>query len=863
MGASRSNHNVYDRFVAIAEAHASDVAFAEGGSSISYSDLAARAAAVRSAVLAAGTATAGFVGILTDDRASALVAMLATAGSGHAYVLLDVNDPDKRLAHIIGEVRPFALLADAALFERARQLAGDTARALNLGKLDSAQQPDPAGPPVLPDSLLYVSFTSGSTGEPKGVCQTHRNLCFYVDAYIDAMEIGPRVPISWLFAHGASASNMDIYGALFTGARLCAFDVKTQSFAALASWIDEQGIVLLHTVPTVIRELCGIADRGTFDSVRVVDLAGEMLFPGDVARMRPYFRQDCRILNRLAATEASFIASLDVTQGHDGGEGALPVGKPPQGVEIAIVREDGAPADIGETGNIAIMSPHICTGYLNRPDLNRAIFSDVSDRPGWRRYLSADLGFIDESENLNFIGRSGSRIKLRGQAVDLAEVEAALYECAGVTGAVVIPRGDAGGEAQEILAYLTTNSDAANDGSDIRKQLATSLPAYMLPSGYVFLDAFPYTATSKVDRNALAALDLDEVRFRPGYVPPEDWLEERVTAIFSEVLDQASVGRLDDFFLLGGDSLALVNLQILATEAFGRQFAELHEDATVAGVADWLRHTESGDEISAPILLPIRTAGSSPPLFVVHGRRGQAHVGPYFLDLLGDDQPLYALQARGLDGKQEPHRSIEAMAEEYVAAIKTVQPEGPYFIGGFCAGCYIALEMIRLLFREGELYYAPLLIDPPRPNFTNGSDDLSETVLLRKMERRVRSGEWKVELHNTRAVDAAVKVARAIEDALFAYEPQIIRVPSLVIATVRRWGTIAEVKKIFGDQSGVILVEGRHADMLDPKNAQFARAVRRCIAYVSERHRKNLERPKESADDIRNRRGLPAASQAV
>ena len=401
------------------------------------------------------------------------------------------------------------------------------------------------------------------------------------------------------------------------------------------------------------------------------------------------------------------------------------------------------------------------------------------------------------------------------------------------------------------------------DGSDIRKQLATSLPAYMLPSGYVFLDAFPYTATSKVDRNALAALDLDEVRFRPGYVPPEDWLEERVAAIFSEVLDQASVGRLDDFFLLGGDSLALVNLQILATEAFGRQFTELHEDATVAGVADWLRHTESGDEISAPILLPIRTAGSSPPLFVVHGRRGQAHVGPYFLDLLGDDQPLYALQARGLDGKQEPHRSIEEMAEEYAAAIKTVQPEGPYFIGGFCAGCYIALEMIRLLFREGELYYAPLLIDPPRPNFTNGSDDLSETVLLRKMERRVRSGEWKVELHNTRAVDAAVKVARAIEDALFAYEPRIIRVPSLVIATVRRWGTIAEVKKIFGDQSGVILVEGRHADMLDPKNAQFARAVRRCIAYVAERHRKNLERPKESADDIRNRRGLPAASQAV
>src|SRR6185503_16532609 len=160
-------------------------------------------------------------------------------------------------------------------------------------------------------------------------------------------------------------------------------------------------------------------------------------------------------------------------------------------------------------------------------------------------------GFIDNAGDLNFIGRTGSRIKLRGQAVDLAEVEAALHGCPGVAGAVVLPRIESGEEAQEILAYLTLAPGAAQDAGEIRKQLSETLPTYMLPSGYVLLDQFPYTATSKVDRQALAALDLGQVRFRPGYVPPENEIEEKVAAIFSEVLNVPAVGRLDDFFLLG------------------------------------------------------------------------------------------------------------------------------------------------------------------------------------------------------------------------------------------------------------------------------------------------------------------------
>ena len=826
---------VFERFEAMAGPHANELAYVNGGAARTYGELHSQAKLARARIVALGPSDPGIVGILTADRVNAMVAILGAAGSGHAYVLLDANDPDKRLGHIIDEARPFAILADEALLARATALIGKAGGVIDLDNLAGAEGDDLlTGPPTTPDSLLYVSFTSGSTGVPKGVCQTHRNLIFYVDCYIDTMAIAAGSRISWLFAHGASASNMDIYGALFTGARLCAFEIKEQSFAAMAEWIDEQQIVLLHTVPTVVRELAGAIPKDKlFETVDVVDLAGEMLFANDVVRMRPHFRADCRILNRLAATEASFISSLLITEAHEKAEGALPVGKPVEGVEVGVVRDDGTPADIGETGLIAISSPHVTPGYLNRPDLNAEVFSDVEGKPGWRRYRSADLGFIDNAGDLNFIGRTGSRIKLRGQAVDLAEVEAALHGCPGVAGAVVLPRIESGEEAQEILAYLTLAPGAAQDAGEIRKQLSETLPTYMLPSGYVLLDQFPYTATSKVDRQALAALDLSEARFRPGYVPPENEIEEKVAAIFSEVLNVPAVGRLDDFFLLGGDSLSLVNLQILATETFGQQLAELHDNATVKGVAEWLGAHEAGGEIRAPILLPVRTEGTNPPLFMVHGRRGQAHVGPHFLELLGPDQPLYALQARGLDGKQEPHETVEAMAAEYVAAIKTAQPKGPYFLGGLCAGCFVALEMARLLYREGEKFYAPMLIDPPKPNFRKAQVDVTDELLLRQFERRVESGTWKVDLHNSDAVQAAIGVARAFEAALRAYRPRPFPVRSMIIATVKRWRNRFSVRKVFGQQVHVLLIQGGHGEILSADNRQFARAVRICIAHVA------------------------------
>ncbi len=841
---------VFERFAAIAEAQPDDLAFTSGAASLTYGELHARARVVLNRIAALNRTEPGLVAILAADRVTAMTAMLAVAASGHAYVLLDSNDPEKRLRQIIGEVAPIIVLTESVLTERARRIAPKGCPLLAVNTLQPEYEKSTiAGLGVTPDSLLYVSFTSGSTGVPKGVCQTHRNLIYFVDCYIETMGIRRGDPISWLFAHGASASNMDIYGALFTGAKLCAFELKDQTFAAMAEWIAAERLTLLHTVPTAIRGLTGaIGPERKFDTVRVVDLAGEMLFGSDVTRMRPHFGKDCLILNRLAATEASFIASLAVTKKQEQAEGGLPVGKPPKGLEIAIVRGDGSAAEPGETGAIAISSPHVATGYLGRPELDAEAFADVPGRPGWRRFTSADLGFIDSDGNLHFIGRSGSRIKLRGQAVDLAEVEAALHDCPGVTGAVVLPRIDAGEEARELLAFVTLADGVTAEAGEIRKRLGDALPAYMLPSGYIFLDSFPKTATSKIDRKALEAMDLAQVRYRPGYAPPEGETEEKVAALFSEMLDVPAVGRDDDFFLLGGDSLKLVDLQLLASEAFGRQFSRLHEDATVRGVAAWLDRTSTEDRDDFPVLLPVRTEGSAPPLFMVHGRRGQAHVGPRFLDLLGKDQPFYALQARGLDGQQEPHPTVEAMAAEYVAAIKTVQPQGPYFLGGLCAGCYITLEMLTLLLKQGDRAYLPLLIDPPVPNFRHVKE-VPDFILLHTLKKRAGVGEWNLDLADEGTLGAAMKVARAIEDALRAYDLHIPKVRSIVIATFERWRTAAAVRRLFGESAHVFMIDGEHLEMLTPDNQQFADAIRKSIAHIAQAAAKGRSVEKPAAAD--------------
>jgi len=736
---------------------------------------------------------------------------------------------------------PVALLTEQCLLDRARTIAPPGCRVIDISGLQPIDQVRPL-PEVSPDAPVYLYYTSGSTGRPKGAIQTHRNLLFFADAYARALAIGEHDRLSLLYTLSFNAANMDIFGGLLSGATLCAYDVRRQGVARLADWLDRERITVLHTLPTVFREMGNRLSPGRLLShLRVIDLGGESVFAGDVDLFEAHTQARCVFVNQLAATEVGLIAQYKVEHKSPRKSGSIvPVGRCPDGVRVEIRRDDGGAVDAGEAGEIVVCSPYVSPGYWRRPELDAAAFAADPRDARSRRYFTGDLGRIDEHGVLHFLGRKGSRVKIRGHTVDLAEVEAGLAACAGVTKAAVLAAGGEGStEPGRLVAYVVVAREAERNAALIRRRLASLLPSYMLPKGYVFLDALPLTAGGKIDRRALGAIALPEANREREIEPPCDDLERSIARIFERILELAPIGRDDDFFLLGGDSLSVVELQVSLRDVLGAAPENPSECATVAGIAAEIRRQRAatpGAVQSIPLLIPLRRHGSKPPLFLVHGRLGQALVSPHFLDLLGANQPVWGFQAMGLDGLRSPQPTIEAIAGEYLAEMRRERPQGPYFLGGLCAGAFVAVVMARRLRAEGESVLPLLLLDPPERAFPVSAEKMTDDGLLARLKRRQKSGAISAPIDDPVHAGAAVRAARALEHAIRAHSVEPYEGPVCILSSHERLAGIdsSRLKEIFPGRVERFEVGRTHPEVLDPHNRAFAEALERCLSVIHE-----------------------------
>ena len=324
----------------------------------------------------------------------------------------------------------------------------------------------------------------------------------------------------------------------------------------------------------------------------------------------------------------------------------------------------------------------------------------------------------------------------------------------------------------------------------------------MCPTGFVFLDALPLTASGKVDRKALAAMPPPAADVSRELEPPRDDVERKVAEIFQQLLNRAPIGRNDDFFLQGGDSLAAFELQARLRSVFGASPSNFHEDATVAGIAAGvrsLRETPSAASRGLPVLTPLWRQGTAPPLFLVHGRHGQAFVSPYFMRLLGNDQPVWAFQARGLDGLREPNATIEAMAADYLGELRNVRPHGPYFLGALCAGALIAAVMARALREDGETVLPLLLLDPPGHAMQGGYLQLTEERFVNKMKTRAAMGGIAAPMDDPAYLKALVRTVSAFEHAIATHRRRSYDgpAPHMSRAASASVGTRAYLESIF------------------------------------------------------------------
>lgn len=827
------------RLASVAARLPAKIAVVEGDARLEFAELDARATAIAEAIVDVADGRDGLLCLLFESKLAGLKAIFGTARSGRAYIALDPSDPDERLQFILQDGQPLLLLTEASMLARAQALSAGRCATIAIEHVDPGVASRP--PPEVPaDAPLYLIYTSGSTGQPKGVIQTQRNLLFFAEAFARNIGIAETDRLSLLFTLSFGAANMNVFGGLLNGATLCAYDMRRDGIPQLADWLERERVTVLHTVPTVFRELfLSLAPRRKLTYLRAIAVAGEAAFDSDIALFRRHTLEHCIFSNQLGATEASVIAQQVFD--HRGAApvpGILPVGKSPAGVRVSIVRDDGSKAQRNEVGTIVVASRHVSPGYWRRSELDAAAFAPDPDQPGARRYLTGDLGRIDDDGNLHFLGRRGSRVKIRGHSVDLTEVEAALSACPGVVKAAVLaPPGDQQREPERLIAYLVVAANAERNPMQLRRRLAQTLPAYMLPTAFVFMTALPVTSRGKIDRAALAAMKLPVTIDPPGAEAPRDDLERAVAGMFEQMLKCPVSSRHDDFFLLGGDSLSVVELQTRLRDLFGTAPDNFYEDTTVAGIAAGIRASRAAAPSAArpmPILIPLRATGSETPLFLVHGRLGQALVSPHFLRLLGEEQPVWAFQVRGLDGLHAPHASIEAMAADYMAEMQARWPTGPYFIGALCAGTLIALEMAHRLRDAGKTVLPLLLLDPPDRPFAMADTRVTEEAMISRLKARNAMGRIAAPVDDPIYARASAHAALAFETAIRNHQPRPYDGPVYMLSSRDRMETAdpGHLRRLFTGPVERFEVAATHVQVLDSHNAVFASRLAHCLASI-------------------------------
>lgn len=564
--------SVVDRFRRVAAAVPDNIALVDGkGRRLSYRQLEAAAVRLAADIAEPQETGSGRVAVYSDMAAEAVVAMLGVVVAGKAYVPIDPTEPAARTAAKLTNAEIGLVVAPESLASQARAVLDGTVP-VTVIDVDIAASPRAApAVSVRPDDHFNLIYTSGSTGAPKGVIQNHRNVLFDTDAstglfpVIDTDIFGLVIPLTF----GASVS--DVAGALLNGATLDILDLRLVGIEAMAQWMREHAITITHLVPTVLRRwMNAIEETDRYPAMRMVKAGGESLLRRDLESFAAHFDPDCILRNGLGTTETYLIAAEMFRAGDGRNDAILPVGRAAPGRTVAILDDDGSPMPHGETGQIAVTSRYLSPGYWNDPAETAHSYRTDPERPDVRTYLSGDLGRLRSDGKLEHVGRSDDMVKVRGQRVELFEVEAALLDQPGIVEAAVVAQQAPDGE-NRLVAYVV-GTGAMPPPAALRTGLALILPQYMIPAQFVPMESLPTLHFGKVDRRRLP----DPSESEPNAVvsqAPRTEMEAKVAAIACDLLGVERIGTGDDLFAVGLDSLSATQLAARLTEAVGADIA--------------------------------------------------------------------------------------------------------------------------------------------------------------------------------------------------------------------------------------------------------------------------------------------------
>ncbi|MDB6056410.1 MAG: hypothetical protein JWO95_254, partial [Verrucomicrobiales bacterium] len=638
------------------------------------------------------------VPICMDRSLEMIIGTLAILKAGGAYVPLEPMTPAERLRLMLADI-------DSPVFlTRSRDAFAFTS--LDLGskvveferELESINQesPSPFSTKVSGDDPAYVMFTSGSTGKPKGVIVPHRAIN-RLTVNADYVPFDETCRMAHVSNVAFDAATFEIWGPLLNGGRLINIPkeivLSPQDFARE---LRRREITTMFMTVALFNQIASeIPDA--FATMRDLMVGGDALEPKWINEVLQHGPPK-RLLNGYGPTETTtFAAWHEVKKVVDGK--SVPIGRPVANTHLYILDKTMQPIPVGIAGELYIGGPGLALGYLNSPEstTQRFVPNPFSNDPRSRLYKTGDLVRYLPDGNVEFLGRTDFQVKLRGFRIELGEIESVLCRHPLVREAAVVVRQPQAGDKRLIGYYVSKNGTIAAD--DLRRHLKQNLPDYMVPSQLVPLPSMPLNANGKIVRQNLPVpMDIE----RPDIVvgTPQSDLERDLQQVFQDVLGSKRVGVRDNFFEVGGHSLLAVRLFAQIEKKLGKKLPLplLFQAPTVEELAKAIR--QNTWRTPSNCIVEIKPTGSKPPVFWMHNLGGGGGGGLFtyraLAQLLGPDQPSY-----GIAAPAEPFNRIELMAAHYIDAMKTVQPNGPYMVGGYCFGGVVAFEVARQLKQQG------------------------------------------------------------------------------------------------------------------------------------------------------------------
>lgn len=745
------------------QAHKSpdSIALEFGDKKVTYSELNERANQVAHRLIKMGAGPDVVVGICIERSVEMITALIGILKSGAAYLPLDSSYPQERLSFMISDTGIPVLITKKNILSRLPQTGAKVILIdEEIESINNESKSDPVTG-VSSSNLAYVIYTSGSTGKPKGVLMIHKALTNLLYWQLNGQKFEKNLRVLQFTTLSFDVSFQEIFSTFYSGGTLVVIkEDERQDLTVVLKIIKDKKIQRMYLPFIALQEIaeCFNSSKDKSLELKEVITAGEQLQTTPSIKNLFKSLKKFTFSNHYGPSEAHVVTSYELGDDPDKWVMHTPIGKPVFNTQMFVLNSALKPVPAGVTGDLYIGGVQLVRGYHNRSELTAEKFinnpyKNVNDNFSDKLYKTGDIARYLADGNLEYLGRDDNQIKLRGFRIELGEIETVLAGYPGFKNVVVIAREYSPGD-KRLVAYIVNSDKDQPKSSDIKMYLKSKIPDYMIPSDYVFLSEIPLTPSGKADKKSLPEPESVRSNESNNYEEPKDELELQLVKIWEKVIGIKPVGVNDNFFEIGGHSLLALRVFGYIEKLTGKKLAlsTLFDYPTVRQIADvlksegWVRPWKS--------LVAVKPGGSKIPFFCVPPAAGTALHFQAMVKYISKDQPFYVLESLGLDGIEQPHSDLIEMATHYVKEIRTLQPDGPYLLGGRCFGGRVVFEMAQQLTKLGQKVALLAIFDTwppfiaPPPSYVPPKRDTKH--FMERSFHHLKSGElWTVAANYT------------------------------------------------------------------------------------------------------------------